>query len=622
MHSMAYLNSGHIQKSYATCFPLSRGHRKDRLILNGSNDHKTRINVQVHLASFIELIDRVLNKLGFERKWIKVKIQNITNNKFEYVLLNVNSLCKRTLINRSDVFSKNLDELSQIIAQPENLVFQHTKLKNLFPHVLLINLDDKKDRITNLNQHLRDIGQADFTYDRIPAVVGKNLPWREIFRMSKSGNAQRNGRDDRAGRLGCFLSHLAALKEAKARGYPHVLICEDDVRFMPHYLAGNDLQKALSELPKDWGVLFLGYFEVDKKNIKPFSDHLIQPGSPYDMHAYCVNASMYDEFIEKFESELKKDIGTMRACDVVVAEELPQTGRVYALKENVAIQDEGLSSIVNQHVQGNYSRELSKLKQKMPSLKVVQDRTADLLPVVHPLTAGAIYQMMQQLDEVFKKHGIKYWIEGESALGAVRNGGLIPTSDAGSFGIFPGDEEILNTEDFKNDLAKVGMQITPHWRGHKIFLRMNHPKGKELCSNEFEGVWRFKTPSIDISHMKVVNVKNEASNGFKYNTPDEEILVYKSDNARRMQKDYYVRYNEFQNSSGLRNRADFGPVKLDTLWNPIEYCQRIYGSNCMEETYAEQKGWTMQKMKKIPIRLTDFRQPAYQEWEGLPPLSN
>lgn len=373
MSLVSYLNKNQIVSSNATTLPLSTGNKKNRLLLNGVHDNKTRINVWVFWVNLLELVDRLGHKLGYERKWVKIKIQT-TNNKIEYVLLNINSLCKRTLLKRKEVLSKTVDELSSTLANPVNVVFYCKKLKELFPHVLLINLDHKKDRLAKLHEHLKKVGQSDFVYERISGVSGKELPLREISRMSRSDNAKRHGTDDRTGRLGCLLSHLSAIKLAKARGLPSVLICEDDVRFMPHNLAKNDIQKALNELPEEWGILFLGYYEVEKDRIESYSDHLIKPACPYDMHAYFVNASMYDEFIEKFESELKKDNGCMRACDVVIAEDMTKTGRIYALKENVAIQDEGVSSILNCYVSGNYIREVRRLKEDISLLETIQSK--------------------------------------------------------------------------------------------------------------------------------------------------------------------------------------------------------------------------------------------------------
>ena len=86
-----------------------------------------------------------------------------------------------------------------------------------------INLDRRLDRRKEIEAELGNLGVP---YERFPAI--KTIP----------------------GCIGCALSHLAVLKEARSRGYKNVLIFEDD--FMP--LVSKEefwetLTKGLQEAP-------------------------------------------------------------------------------------------------------------------------------------------------------------------------------------------------------------------------------------------------------------------------------------------------------------------------------------------------------------------------------------
>ena len=52
-----------------------------------------------------------------------------------------------------------------------------------------------------------------------------------------------------------------------------------------------------------------------------------------------------------------------------------------------------------------------------------------VIPKIPKYRAYALYRLMYFFDEFCKEQGISYWIEGGTALGAVRHGGLIPWDD-------------------------------------------------------------------------------------------------------------------------------------------------------------------------------------------------
>lgn len=100
------------------------------------------------------------------------------------------------------------------------------------------------------------------------------------------------------GMLGCFLSHLTILKQAKKDGLANVLIMEDDLFFTKQLLKN---QTAIVEQlqQRNWDFLYLGH-EEDINSTSPFS---ICPPSVGVMktHFYAVNSSLFDRLILFFE---------------------------------------------------------------------------------------------------------------------------------------------------------------------------------------------------------------------------------------------------------------------------------------------------------------------------------
>jgi GR25 family glycosyltransferase involved in LPS biosynthesis len=109
-------------------------------------------------------------------------------------------------------------------------------------HVMYINLDHRLDRKTHVEYQLQTLNFSGI--ERINAIKLEN------------------------GALGCSMSHLKCLQQAKERNLDHVLICEDDITFLNPNLFKEKINKFL-ENNKEWDVLLLGgnnfppYKEID-----------------------------------------------------------------------------------------------------------------------------------------------------------------------------------------------------------------------------------------------------------------------------------------------------------------------------------------------------------------------
>jgi GR25 family glycosyltransferase involved in LPS biosynthesis len=105
----------------------------------------------------------------------------------------------------------------------------------------IINLDGRQDRLRHARAQLARIGVA--SARRFQAFDGHRL------QLTSS-------RPDwvRRGAVGCYLSHLALLKQAQARRMPCVIV-EDDLVFADDFLQA--FATFVDEMPEDWDVLHL-----------------------------------------------------------------------------------------------------------------------------------------------------------------------------------------------------------------------------------------------------------------------------------------------------------------------------------------------------------------------------
>jgi len=119
------------------------------------------------------------------------------------------------------------------------------------------------------------------------------------------------------GALGCSMSHLKCVETAKKNKWPHVLIVEDDIKFLDPQLFKNQLNTFLSNHQNNWDVIIIG-----GNNVPPYQkidDTCVQVSTCQTTTGYIVNGHYYDILIENFRTGIKKLI------------ESPEQHRIYAI---------------------------------------------------------------------------------------------------------------------------------------------------------------------------------------------------------------------------------------------------------------------------------------------------
>lgn len=114
-------------------------------------------------------------------------------------------------------------------------------------NIKYINLDSRPDRKTHIEAQLASVGFS--AYERFKAIKTSN------------------------GAIGCTMSHLKCLMEAREKGLSHLLICEDDTTFLKPALFKTQLNAFLAKQHPWDVVLFAGnnvlpYQNVDETCIK------------------------------------------------------------------------------------------------------------------------------------------------------------------------------------------------------------------------------------------------------------------------------------------------------------------------------------------------------------------
>lgn len=139
------------------------------------------------------------------------------------------------------------------------------------------------------------------------------------------------------GHDGCILSHMSLWKKLKSKGI--FMIVEDDLKVVVDN-PKEILEKAMSQLPDDWDMLYLGA----TLNQKPerYSENLVRIEKAWTTHAIIYNNQngVVDAIIDKMD---------MYKVDVVLADVIQKEFKCFMTYPMICSQAEGFSNIVNKY---------------------------------------------------------------------------------------------------------------------------------------------------------------------------------------------------------------------------------------------------------------------------------
>lgn len=155
-------------------------------------------------------------------------------------------------------------------------------LNLFFDKIYVINLKKRKDR---LKQVTEELNKHNIDFQIFQGVEGNpGIPLKNDHPLK-----------NKPGHVGCVLSHVAILKEAKKLNLKNVLILEDDVIFYENYLSNFKL--ALTVLPNDWEMLYLSG-NTEEIKLKHISENVYRCFGTFTTHAYAIKSELFDEIIQ------------------------------------------------------------------------------------------------------------------------------------------------------------------------------------------------------------------------------------------------------------------------------------------------------------------------------------
>lgn len=132
---------------------------------------------------------------------------------------------------------------------------------------------------------------------------------------------------------GCRLSHVSIIREALKRNLKTILIFEDDVHFMTHYMEPFAAAFNALKTQRKWNMLYLGGRVVSPVTV--INDNLYR-AQFWSTHAYVINRSAY-----------RKAMQATGAIDVWYSRNMR---RCYGVSPMLATQRQGYSDIARRYI--------------------------------------------------------------------------------------------------------------------------------------------------------------------------------------------------------------------------------------------------------------------------------
>lgn len=210
---------------------------------------------------------------------------------------------------------------------------------SLLENITFINLSSRTDRLQHVMSQFKLLGLTNM----------------ERFSAIKT----------RSGAIGCSLSHIKCLENAKKNKYKQIFICEDDITFTnPQLFLENISKFENSTYNNNWDVLIIG------GNVVPpytkITDYLIKINNCQTTTGYIVKEHYYNVLINNFKEGVKELLLNPEnrkeyAIDIYW-KKLQHHDKWYMIIPPTVIQYENYSDIESRNV--NYSHLLTDLNKE------------------------------------------------------------------------------------------------------------------------------------------------------------------------------------------------------------------------------------------------------------------
>jgi GR25 family glycosyltransferase involved in LPS biosynthesis len=198
----------------------------------------------------------------------------------------------------------------------KNINMDYNKNKYIFEKIYIISLKkclNKRERCIN---QLLKYNITNYEFFEAIDTINTNFYNCLYEKVTSNYNNEFIQHNYQKGALGCLLSHLNVLKDAKLKGYKSILILEDDFLINNNFI--DEYIKAEKSIPENWDFIYFGkkqgkqgiipnnlkhIYPSNIINVTKINDYVYKPNYfTYATHSLCIKNTIYDALIDRYNT--------------------------------------------------------------------------------------------------------------------------------------------------------------------------------------------------------------------------------------------------------------------------------------------------------------------------------
>lgn len=213
---------------------------------------------------------------------------------------------------------------------------QHIDHNMYYDFVYIINLEKNKINYEKCIIQMKKYGFKNFKV--VNAVNGKHVKYGKLYdSIVQNMDPEEVLFNFQKGALGCLLSHLYCINDAKINNYEKILVLEDDFEVVKDYEI--KIANTLSHVPTDWELIYLGKKQTSPLSVNRVNDHFYNPNKfTFATHALYIKNSMFDKILSIQNEKIKNPID-------LHLQTLFMKAKCYAVYSDLFISDDTCSDV-------------------------------------------------------------------------------------------------------------------------------------------------------------------------------------------------------------------------------------------------------------------------------------
>lgn len=217
-------------------------------------------------------------------------------------------------------------------------------INSYFDKIYCLNLERNSEKWQKTNTQFKELN---INVDRFLGIDGNDITDDEFNEISNRKisevDSSKLGLIENKYALGCLMSHIEIIKEAKSAKYKRILIFEDDV------ILSNEFNERISQINKlSWELLYLGASQFNWTGVK-VNNGFYKCSNTLGTFAYAINSNIYDDLLELFETKRK-------SIDNLLSEYQLKNNQSFVIYPNIVISDVSQSDIRQSKSMDEYSK--------------------------------------------------------------------------------------------------------------------------------------------------------------------------------------------------------------------------------------------------------------------------